>query len=500
MSVERVKSKRTGKRGFRYRYRTLAGTRSYITFWLAERSDAEKAFRAFLDDQEKKKLGIPSQQNWLTRYSDLVKSFIEQAPISSEARRTVLKKHLEKNYLDLKIAADLANVGKLTAACRTEALKHGRNGDEFCRRYVQGTLKQLTAWAASNSLLPYDPLAAWKKLPRSSQPKRRRAFLPAEMRAIVDAAAVIDALFGRGGHSSAMIIKTLLVTGNRPGAIFDAKVSDFTGMRIDLPAARGCKRNGVAMVPEEFARELQEYIQSRKAKPSDPLLVSPKGEPIDSRNIQRCVRRAMVLGCVALAWPAADPAAADVDPMAVADAIFNGKPRGFAGAPPTDDAKKRRREEAVAKINVMVERLKPKVDQILKDKDLYALRATHISWARQLVNADCVKLQVGHAPRDMAEAHYTDLGLLDPSASAAAVWNVLLGRQRLRIESQPAVLAMAAGAESMAYVAAYNEQNKQNGGKKETLAASQGLTVSGVVIGGLDGTRTRDLRRDKPTL
>jgi len=60
---------------------------------------------------------------------------------------------------------------------------------------------------------------------------------------------------------------------------------------------------------------------------------------------------------------------------------------------------------------------------------MYALRKTHISWARRLVNADSVKLQVGHAPQDIEERHYLDL--VDAKKSSQAVWDVLTGSRTL---------------------------------------------------------------------
>ena len=48
---------------------------------------------------------------------------------------------------------------------------------------------------------------------------------------------------------------------------------------------------------------------------------------------------------------------------------------------------------------------------------LYALRATHITWARSRVSADAVQLAVGHAGRDIQERHYMDLRLADPHSA-----------------------------------------------------------------------------------
>ena len=66
------------------------------------------------------------------------------------------------------------------------------------------------------------------------------------------------------------------------------------------------------------------------------------------------------------------------------------------------------------------------VARFCENQDMYALRKTHISWARRLVNADSVKLQVGHAPQDVEERHYLDL--VDARESAQAVGDMLTAK------------------------------------------------------------------------
>lgn len=62
-------------------------------------------------------------------------------------------------------------------------------------------------------------------------------------------------------------------------------------------------------------------------------------------------------------------------------------------------------------------------------RDMYCLRITHISWARRLVSPDSVRVQVGHAGRDVEERHYLDL--VDPHEASHAVWEVLNGTRDL---------------------------------------------------------------------
>lgn len=78
---------------------------------------------------------------------------------------------------------------------------------------------------------------------------------------------------------------------------------------------------------------------------------------------------------------------------------------------------------------------------------LYSLKHTHITWARLFVPYDAVRAQVGHAGRDVEERNYLDASLLDPRASAEAVWDVLLGRRALdgtRSDSEGAQRAVGA--------------------------------------------------------
>lgn len=74
------------------------------------------------------------------------------------------------------------------------------------------------------------------------------------------------------------------------------------------------------------------------------------------------------------------------------------------------------RAEAILQVAKMI---REDVWEFMRGRDMYALRKTHISFARRLVNHDAVKLQVGHAPRDTEERHYLDL--VDPRESAQAV-------------------------------------------------------------------------------
>lgn len=77
---------------------------------------------------------------------------------------------------------------------------------------------------------------------------------------------------------------------------------------------------------------------------------------------------------------------------------------------------------------------------------MYALRHTHITWARKFIPYDAVRAQVGHAGRDIEEIHYNDESFVDAAASSSVVWEVLTGAKSLeRPKDQPAVLTTAMG-------------------------------------------------------
>ena len=100
------------------------------------------------------------------------------------------------------------------------------------------------------------------------------------------------------------------------------------------------------------------------------------------------------------------------------------------------------KQDAVTKMAI---ELGPFVAARLKGRDMYTMRKTHVSWARQLVNHDCVMAQVGHAPSDTEERAYLDL--VDASVSSQAVYDVLVGK--LELPSVTREKAMAIKLEKM---------------------------------------------------
>ena len=484
MKLTRVTSKKSGRVGYRGRYTDpISGKRRKHTEWFADRRLAEEAWRLLLDGLEARKKGLPDNSGWEMPYSKLVERFLADAPISSDVRRVRLKGYLEKNLACMAIGADFTAKGRLTGAARKIAHEHG---ESYVIRCIQEPLKQVAAWAASIGLFPYDPLHSWKRLPRTKARVRRRAYGPNEVRAILTAADDLDGLLNRPFPTST-IIKTLLVTGSRPGAIYGAKVKDLRADRIHLGPGNGKKHNGRCTIPPPFAAELARYVAFRKAGPNDPLLVSPMGAPADRYRMLDLFRRAAILAFTRMNWPTNHSEAASTSPIDVALAIDSGK-ISFDGVRPTNPTKVAVREAKRNATEIIVNILRPHVAAALENRPLYVLRHTHITWARAArVNPDNVKSQVGHKGGDTQEQNYNDPHLLDAGASSLAVWEILTEARELKGADRLQVLPLAAGAEQMAPVVAPDNE-------KPPLVAATGS--SQVVSGKGDGryrNRTCDL-------
>ncbi len=498
MNAKKVRSGRTGRKGWQYRFTDpVTRMRTHKTMWVSERREADGAFDEYLKSRERLRRGHPENDGWELPYSKLVARFAEEAPIASEDRRAFLESCLLRNSLRLRVGVDLAHLGKLTAGCK-RLLSH--HADTFVIRRVQEPLKQLTRWAASIGLFPYDPLAFWKRLPRRSEMRRRRAFLPDEMREILSAAEELDRVYGRQFPTS-MVLKTLLLTGNRPSAVFAATVNDLEKDRLVLPPGNGKKRNGAASLPPEFVKELREAVATHGApKPNERLLRSQDGGEIDRCNFRKAFVKAMTLAYVRLSWP--KDGASNVKPLDVAHAIFSGRPRGFDGPPPKDKEKLAARKQKITTVEALIEKLRPEVEARMRDRDMYALRKTHISWARQLVNPDSVRVQVGHAAQDTEERHYLDL--VDPHVSSKAVWDVLRGVQQLTRGS--GAYQSRQGSSPVAKLQQVDlkvdlvDKLAEKSNPEPQRKIAQVIVAKAVCKNIPGGTRTHDLRFRKPAL
>ena len=491
MNPKRVVSGRTGRPGWRFRFTDPATReRTHRTFWFAEKRDAEKAFKAHLEGQDAKRLGLPDYAGWEMPYKDLVSRFLAEGQIASDTRRAALQYSLEKNFLGLRVGSELGDIGKLTGRCRRLL---ATQKDVFIRKHIQQPTKQLSRWAASVGLLPFDPLSLWKLIPRTSRARMRRAFTPEEIRAIFSATDETDSYLGRK-TSSRLVFETVLVTGNRPSAIYRAIVQDLKSDRLALPAGVGCKRNGAATLPPDFVAKLQADVNHRKAKLADPLLLSPKGRRVDLLNMNDDFRRCMTLGFVKLAWPKDQTTTEGIDPMDVEYFVSFGKHRGIDGVQPRDPEKIKKREDYQVRVKVLATSIEESVRERMKGTDLYCLRKTHISWARRLVNPDSVKAQVGHAARGIEEIHYLDL--VNPAEASLAVWEVLIGKRDLTgkraLESAPA--------QSVDPNVDLLEKPKLTSAKSTSKKLAQVKDVEGVKGSGGYRDRTGDLQTASLTL
>jgi len=295
---KRVKSKRAGRTGYRYRYTDPAtGGRTHKTFWLPERREADRAFSEHMASREAVRIGLPDNSGWQMSYGKFLSRFLDEAPIASDDRRRKLARILERNELGLSIVSELANPGPLTSKCRKLARSRG---DVYVRDTLQQALKQMTAWAASGGVISYDPLASWKKIPRKSEKRKRSAFLPEQVRAILEAAGERDEIYGRD-YPSPIVFKAVLFTGNRPGVLLATKVLDFDPAvgRIILPEANGNKRSGAAFLPPAFVQELVAYLVLRGTPGAgEPLFLSPKGSKPDGVNVSHEFTSCMILAFV----------------------------------------------------------------------------------------------------------------------------------------------------------------------------------------------------------
>jgi len=461
MKLHAVISKKTNRKGYRGRYTDpISGERKQHTEWFSDRRMAEDAWKIFLDNLNARATGLPDNSGWKLPYSVIVERFIAEAPITTDRRRNQLESKLQHNLLGMVAGADFTNKGTLAAKARKLAQEHGT---AYVARWIQAPLKQVSAWAASIGLFPYDPLHSWKRLPITEAPARRQAFSPDEIRAILAAADDMDALLDRP-YPPAIVFKTMLVTGNRPGALFAAKVKDLRGDRIQLPAGHGNKHNGRCMIPARLAAELARYVALRQAGPADPLLVGPQGECADRWRTRDIFRRAAILAFVRMKWPQDNPHTAHTNPVEVALAIYAGKLPGFDGAPAKKTDKLAAREARQNAVKALVQELQPHIDSALENRPMYALRHTHISWARAAgVNVDSIKAQVGHRGGDIEELHYLDARIVDPAASSQAVYEILTGSRELAGAKRLEALPLAAGAENMVTVVATVDEKKPSG-------------------------------------
>lgn len=438
MKYERVYSKRRKQNGFRYRYvDPTTHKRERVTFWTDDKLEAAREFVEFLEARRREAHGQPGAKGWTTPYEDLVRLFLDQAEISSQVRRDALRVRLELNPLKIRTAADLRNVGALRKRAR-DLVGTVQYVQRTKRRFkvgwspynvkhgVQKALKQLTRWAASDGLLPYDPLSRWSPLKGVVCQKRPAFNNPAELR---DVLAASDELDGILNHKLLTRIPLLafLVTGNRPSAVLSADVADFRDGRIYLPEGNGRKRNGLAALPEEFQKQLSTYLR-RRDRPGQaaPLFVTARGHRPEAKALARWFTRCQIIAAVSRFWPENHPAASVTERASVAQALYYRRVPEGAGRKPLDERKRRKRQALEAATEAIADTIREDVDRWIGRRTLYSLKHTMITWARRLhLDVTAINAQVGHTGASVQERHYVDA--VDPRPVAEAVWSVLTG-------------------------------------------------------------------------
>lgn len=430
MQITKVRNKKTGRVGWLYRF-TIPGTgrRTVRTYWLSEQRLAQNKFDEEMKRFEAKALNIATTDGWKTSYNDLVSQFLQNAPITSEARRKTLKRILEANELEIEVCAELNDIGGLTTRCKRLLDSKARDAN-YLVATLQTSLRQLSRWAWEFGLLPTHPLGRWRKMPFKFERQRRRAYSADEVRAILKAARELDAEFGRK-YPLELVLRVLVTAGNRPGVMFQAKGVDLQNGRIKLPPGDGRKRNGAATLPAELIQELNSYRNGLGSE--DPVLVSADGKSIDSVNFcRRDFRLAAILAFVRELWPVDDPLTNSAEPLEVAATILAGVPFKVDGRMPTDSEKLKHRQNRLDAVNGLALRMASTIKAKLAGRDLYAfVRKTHITLARSNgVHPDDVGFQVGHTASGVEGKHYMDESLFHPERSSRVVCDLISASDR----------------------------------------------------------------------
>jgi hypothetical protein len=215
------------------------------------------------------------------------------------------------------------------------------------------------------------------------------------------------------------VLRTLIVSGNRPSAVLAARVCDLADDRIKLPLGAGKKSNGASILPPDLVAILR--LQSRGRGGSAPLLLSAEGCELDLNNLNdRTFRPAVVLAVVKENWPHGRIEAREAEPVEVAQAIVRGKPASIGCVPTTDPAKIEARQRHQKAVAVLAGELHPVVTACLHRRPLYAfIRHTHQTLAAKAgVHPYSIDAQIGHKPEGVGGGVYTDLAQVDPAASS----------------------------------------------------------------------------------
>ncbi len=173
------------------------------------------------------------------------------------------------------------------------ATKHGRTA-ALLLIYI----KQLFAWAEDRELIEVSPIASLKpaKVSKALVPRARgRVLDPDEIRSFWSAADACG-MFAL----TALALKLVLVTGQRPGEVSGMRWEEIQGTTWTIPASRRGKTDTAHSVPltatalgilEQARVELQRLGKRRPTQPSGCVFEARPGAPITTAALARAVTR-----------------------------------------------------------------------------------------------------------------------------------------------------------------------------------------------------------------
>lgn len=185
------------------------------------------------------------------------------------------------------------------------AAKRGRSA-----ALLLGHIKGLFAWAEDRELIEGNPVATLRpqKIGKELSPtKRGRVLSDDEIRALWESAEQC------GIHRlTALALKFIIVTGQRPGEVCGMRHAEVDGAMWVIPAARRGKTGTAHAVPlTETARSLIDTAKvevarlgKRKPRTGEFVFEARPGQPLSVHGMDRAVKRfAEALGnCVAPSW------------------------------------------------------------------------------------------------------------------------------------------------------------------------------------------------------
>ncbi len=397
--------------------------------------------KKFDDVLEREVAGLRTYDGWTRQLANLVDEWFEDQrkrdcpPVERwlDQKERVVRRALEVLRLDR--AADLTDVGKIDMRLKALAKR-----DATLRRRYQDPLKQFSRWLAENGrYLDRDPLLVWRSI-RYESGEMHRAFGPDEVARALTAADWLDQIHGRA-HSLRPVFALLLVTAPRISALASRNAEHYLqeDQRVDYGKRCGKKRRGQGKLDARTDGELSAYLNGRT---EGPLVLSPRGNRIQNRNVLRWWREAFSLGLVWELWPEEvwDVQLGHLVNMSLLTKrtriLDSGNPRLIR------ESTKKKREALRDRVAGLADEILPEWKLRMKGVTLHAFRHTHQTWARALdVDQVLINLQVGwkvsaranHGLDAMHVASTTGLScyldarskLLDARQSANAVRRIL---------------------------------------------------------------------------